>query len=144
MADRIYVRRSEHDRLLSLAEQASGGVDAVAAERLEAELDRALVVEDGPMPADVVTMESRVVFEDLRTGTTRDVVLVYPSAADASAGRVSVLAPIGAALIGLRTGDSIEWPLPDGRTARIRILSVAQPVSAQPVSAQPAAGDSAA
>jgi hypothetical protein len=47
--------------------------------------------------------------------------------ADASAGRVSVLAPVGAALLGLRTGDSIEWPLPDGRHARIRILSVAQP-----------------
>lgn len=139
MADRIYIRRAEHDRLISLVEQASGGVDGGAAERLEAELDRALVVEDGPMPPDVVTMESRVVFEDARTGSRREVVVVYPSAADASAGRVSVLAPIGAALIGLRTGDTIEWPLPDGRTARIRIVSVAQPVPAEA-----AAGPSAA
>jgi regulator of nucleoside diphosphate kinase len=127
MAERIFVSRSDLNRLLPLVEQHAGGVDGVAAERLEAELDRAVVVEDGPVAPDVVAMESRVTFEDEGTGTAREVVLVYPGSADASAGRVSVLAPVGAALLGLRTGDRIDWPLPDGRTARIRILSVAPP-----------------
>jgi regulator of nucleoside diphosphate kinase len=127
MAERIYVSRSDLKRLLPLVEQHAGGVDGVAAERLEAELDRAIVVEDGPVAPDVVAMESRVTFEDEGTGTAREVTLVYPGSADASAGRVSVLAPVGAALLGLRTGDRIDWPLPDGRTARIRILSVAPP-----------------
>jgi regulator of nucleoside diphosphate kinase len=127
MAERIFVSRSDLNRLGPLVEQHAGGVDGVAAERLEAELDRAVVVEDGPVAPDVVAMESRVTFEDEGTGTAREVVLVYPGSADASAGRVSVLAPVGAALLGLRTGDRIDWPLPDGRTARIRILSVAPP-----------------
>jgi regulator of nucleoside diphosphate kinase len=127
MAERIFVSRSDLNRLRPLVEQHAGGVDGVAAERLEAELDRAVVVEDGPVAPDVVAMESRVTFEDEGTGTAREVVLVYPGSADASAGRVSVLAPVGAALLGLRTGDRIDWPLPDGRTARIRILSVAPP-----------------
>ncbi|HYG67633.1 MAG TPA: nucleoside diphosphate kinase regulator [Anaeromyxobacteraceae bacterium] len=136
MAERIYVRKSELDRLLSLVEQHPGGVDATAVERLEGELDRAIVVGDGePLPPDVVTMDSRVVFEDGRTGNVREVTLVYPGGADASAGRVSVLAPIGAALLGLRAGDTIEWPLPQGRTARIRILSVAQPGTGDGVTA---------
>jgi regulator of nucleoside diphosphate kinase len=127
MAERIYVSRSDLKRLVPLVEQHEGGVDGAAAERLEAELDRAIVVEDGPVAPDVVAMESRVTFEDEGTGSRREVLLVYPSAADASAGRVSVLAPVGAALLGLRVGDRIDWPLPDGRTARIRILSVVQP-----------------
>jgi regulator of nucleoside diphosphate kinase len=127
MAERIFVSRSDLSRLLPLVEQHAGGVDGAAAERLEGELDRAVVVEDGPVAPDVVAMESRVTFEDEGTGTAREVVLVYPGSADASAGRVSVLAPVGAALLGLRTGDRIDWPLPDGRTARIRILSVAPP-----------------
>lgn len=56
--------------------------------------------------------------------------LVYPTGADASAGRISVLAPIGAALLGLAAGDTITWPLPDGREARIRILTVESPAAA--------------
>lgn len=135
MAERIYITEPEHDRLRDLVEQHTEGRDAAAAERLGAELDRAVVVPPARLPPDVVSMEARVTFEDERTGTVREVVVVYPGAADATAGRISVLAPIGAALIGLRVGDAIDWPLPDGRWAELRILSVAQPPAAGSVTA---------
>lgn len=127
MAERIYITEPELQRLRDLVEQHTEGRDGAAAERLGAELDRAIAVAPERLPADVVTIDSRVTFEDERSGAVREVVIVYPSAANASAGRISVLAPIGAALIGLRIGDAIDWPLPDGRWAEIRILAVAQP-----------------
>jgi regulator of nucleoside diphosphate kinase len=128
MASRIHVARSEIDRLRALVEQHSEGRDAVAAERLGAELDRAIVVDR--LPPGVVAPGSRVRFEDQPTRTVREAVLVYPASADASAGRISVLAPIGAALLGLAAGDTIAWPLPGGREARIRILAV-EPAAAE-------------
>ena len=122
MAKHVYVSSAHLKRLRDLAEGYAAGRDAPAAERLEEELDRATIVER--LPPDVVGIGSRVRFEDRSTRSVREVVLAWPQAANASAGRVSVLAPVGAALLGLRTGDSIEWPLPDGRSARLRILSV--------------------
>src|SRR5205085_2020180 len=128
MTERIYVSMSDLPQLRSLIDAHWTGRDGEAAQRLSGELDRAILVDVHQMPSDVVRIESRVTFEETQTGAVREVVLVYPSKADASAGRVSVLAPIGAALLGLRVGDRIEWPLPDGSTARIRILTVAQGV----------------
>jgi regulator of nucleoside diphosphate kinase len=125
MADQIYVSESEIQRLRAVVEQHLDGRESATAERLAAELDRAVVVEPSRMPADAVTIGSRVTFEEQQSGATREVTLVYPTDADASAGRVSVLAPVGAALLGLRTGDAIEWPLPGGRMARFRIRAVA-------------------
>lgn len=127
MADRIYITDSDLERLRALVDQHTEGRDAASAERLAAELDRAVVVDPARLPRDAVTMDSRVTFEEARAGRVREVVLVYPANANPAAGRISVLAPVGAALLGLRTGDEIEWPLPDGRTARIRILAVTQP-----------------
>jgi regulator of nucleoside diphosphate kinase len=135
MAERIYITEADIDRLHALVDRHWDGRDGAAAERLATELDRAILVGPDELPPDVVTMQSRVAFEDIRTGAIREVVLVYPAAADASAGKLSVLAPIGAALLGLRVGDTIEWPLPDDRTAEIRILSVAQPLRAKETAA---------
>jgi regulator of nucleoside diphosphate kinase len=118
------------DRLRALVEQHSEGLDALAAERLAAELDRAIVVEG--LPPGIVAPGSRVRFEDERTGALREAVLVYPGDADASAGRISVLAPVGAAILGLAAGDAIAWPLPGGREARIRIRAV-EPAAAAKV-----------
>jgi regulator of nucleoside diphosphate kinase len=131
MAERIYITKPDLQRLRSLVDQHAEGRDAAAAEQLSGELGRAIVIEPSRLPADVVTIESRVAFEEVRSGTAREMVLVYPANANPSAGRISVLAPVGAALLGLRTGDAIEWPLPDGRTAKIRILAVAQPAAAR-------------
>ena len=106
-------------RLLPVVEQH----DSAVSESLEAELHRANIVPQRSVPADVVTMNSEVVYEDVATFEKRTVHLVYPKDADASRELISVLAPIGSALLGLRVGQSIEWPVPAG-TRRIRVLEI--------------------
>jgi regulator of nucleoside diphosphate kinase len=69
-------------------------------------------------------MNSLVSFEDLETGERSQVTLVYPSATSGTEGRVSILAPIGSALLGLSVGDAIEWPVPGGRSRRLRVTAV--------------------
>lgn len=85
------------------------------------ELERAIVVPAERIPRDVVTMNSRLIYADESAGTAREVVLVFPSDADPWSGRVSVLAPVGCALLGLRVGQSIDWNLPNGRRHRLRV-----------------------
>lgn len=91
---------------------------------LAEELERAIVVPSDRIPKDVVTMNSRLIYSDENTGTTREIELVYPDEADSTAGRVSVLAPVGCALLGLRTGQSIDWNLPGGKVHRLRVERV--------------------
>jgi regulator of nucleoside diphosphate kinase len=93
------------------------------AEQLDIELARANVVAPGEIGRDVVTMDSEVTYEELGTGTRRTVRIVYPRDADASAGRISVLAPLGCALLGLRIGQEIAWRMPSG-IRRVRVLAV--------------------
>jgi regulator of nucleoside diphosphate kinase len=97
--------------------------DSPAAELLDAELHRARIVAPDHAPADVVMMNSEVVYEDCETSATRTVRVVYPKDADAVQGRISVLAPIGSALLGLRVGQSITWRVPNG-TKRLRVVEV--------------------
>ncbi|MDB4962845.1 MAG: rnk [Myxococcales bacterium] len=97
--------------------------DSPASEQLEGELQRATVVEQRSAPPDVVTMNSEVVYEDHTSGTRRTVRVVYPRDADASRGWISVLAPIGSALLGLRVGPSIAWQLPSG-PRRISVIEL--------------------
>lgn len=94
-----------------------------AADALEEELDRAEVVESTALPTNVVSMNSTVHLQECKSGREFELTLVYPEDAGEE-GRVSVLAPIGSALLGLSIGSEIEWPLPDGRTARIRVLGL--------------------
>lgn len=91
---------------------------------LAEELDRAIVVPADRIPENVVTMHSRLIYSDESTGSTREVELVFPEESDPLAGRVSVLAPVGCALLGLRVGQSIEWNLPNGKVHRLRVESV--------------------
>lgn len=120
----ITLLEEDFAKLSALVANRVTGRDADAAEQLEAEIERARVVPAGEAPRDLVTMNSRVQFKDERTGRTRVVQLVYPADADAAAGRVSVLAPIGAALLGLSVGQRIEWPLPNGAMAAVEIIGV--------------------
>jgi regulator of nucleoside diphosphate kinase len=90
------------------------------------EIDRARVVRDGALPADVVGMGSRVRFRDESTGTKRTVRLVYPHEADIAAGKVSILTPIGAGLIGLREGQSIRWEDRDGHPKILQVIAVGE------------------
>lgn len=124
--EQILVTDVDLKRLLSLLDRH----DDPLAESVEAELLRATIVAQRDVPADVVTMNSEVVYEDCATGARRTVQVAYPEEADASAGRVSILAPIGAALLGLRVGQEIDWPVVN-RTKRIRVVQVSyQPESA--------------
>lgn len=102
---------------------------------LAEELDLAIVVPSDRIPKDVVTMNSRLIYLDESTGSMREVELVYPEEADPVAGRVSVLAPVGCALLGLSVGQSIDWTLPGGKVHRLRVervLSQPQPADADP------------
>jgi regulator of nucleoside diphosphate kinase len=106
----MVVTKKDMELLRAVIEIHSLGGDAEAAARLSDQLDRASIVPSEHVPVDVVTMNSRVVFED-HTGARREVLLVYPPAADESRDRVSVLSPVGTALLGLVVGESIDWPV---------------------------------
>jgi regulator of nucleoside diphosphate kinase len=95
----------------------------VEAEQLDIELERANVVGQTEIDRDVITMNSEVVCEDLEAGVRRTVRIVYPQDADASRGWISILAPLGCALLGLRVGQQIEWRMPSGMR-RVRVLAV--------------------
>ena len=92
--------------------------DATGRAELEAELARASVVEPQQMPANVVTMNSTVKFVMQSSGEAFEMTLVYPKDADSSGKTVSILAPVGSALLGLTQGDEIEWPNPASERAR--------------------------
>lgn len=95
---------------------------------LRAELERAIVVPSESMPPSIVSMHALVRYRDEDSGQIREVELVYPDEANPGAGRVSVFAPVGAALIGLNLGESIEWEFPDGSLRRLRVLAVRPPL----------------
>jgi regulator of nucleoside diphosphate kinase len=96
------------------------------------ELDRALVLSSGSVPPDLVTMNSTVVYEDEDTGMLREITIVYPPEADSRKGNVSVLAPLGTALLGLSVGQSIVWPFPGGSLRTLRVVQLLyQPEAAE-------------
>jgi regulator of nucleoside diphosphate kinase len=101
-----------------------------AATALMDELNRAEVVDDDQVPADVVTMHSEVECEDIASGEQHVLTLVFPSEADVERARVSVLAPVGSALLGLSVGQSIDWQAPGGRPLKLRVTAVRHPVQA--------------
>lgn len=91
---------------------------------LAAELETAVVVEPHRIPRDVVTMNSRVRFEDRSTGEIRVVTVVFPRDADAASGKTSVLSTVGMALLGVAVGETIRWPFPDGTTRELLVLKL--------------------
>jgi regulator of nucleoside diphosphate kinase len=120
----IFVTEDDHDRLSRLlAGAALSRRDRDHVAQLAAELDRAQIVPPDEIPPDVVTMHSEVALRDLDTGEALTFRLVYPSEADADRQRVSILAPIGTAVLGYRAGDTVEWTVPGG-TRRLRIERV--------------------
>ena len=129
----IYLTTPDRQRLLALVEgyRVQGREDRSTLERLEEEIDRAVVVEAHEIPPDVVTLDSRVALFDLDTGEQLVFTLVLPSRSNVDAGRISVLAPLGMAVLGYRAGDDIEWEVPAGRR-RLRVQSVTyQPEAAE-------------
>ncbi len=125
----IVVSSLDLERIDSLLESPSyrqfPGVDS-----LRAELERASILDPKEMPADVVTMNSTVKVVDEDSGEEHELTLVYPREADGDPGKVSVLAPVGSAILGLRVGATIRWPMPGGRQIALRIAAISyQPES---------------
>ncbi len=119
----IVVTRSDYQRLSDLADAAIQNTSA-AGEELAAELDRARIVEADEIAPDVVTMHARFTFREDSHGTTRTVSLVYPGEENVDEGRISVLTPIGAALLGLSEGQSITLEGRDGAPRSITVLKL--------------------
>jgi len=119
----IVITASEAHRLSALADSSMAVFPRVA-QFLARETDRAQVVADDADLHDVVRMGSRVRYRDDETGDVREVVLVYPHEADIALRRISVLTPVGAALIGLSVGQTIDFQTPSHQTRSVTILAV--------------------
>jgi len=131
-ASSIYITELDYDRLNGLIDRTRerNGVDKEYLNKLEAELERAEVVEANEIPADVITMRSKVRLKDLVSGESNTYSLVFPTESDFAEGKISVLAPIGTAILGYRLGDTIEWQVPSG-LRRLKVEEILyQPESA--------------
>ena len=121
----LLLSRLDAERIEALLEQPQ--YRALNTRALQEELERAEIAEPAQMPADIITMNSiaQVRLEEAGQGShERELTLVYPRDADGSAEKVSILAPVGSALLGLRVGDAIDWPMPGGRNARLHVLAI--------------------
>ncbi|WP_157670783.1 nucleoside diphosphate kinase regulator [Chitinibacter sp. FCG-7] len=105
-----------------LERQAAQGLADISG--LENELARAHIVEPENMPPDVVTMRSQVCFEILPEGKTFELTLCYPDEMNGSREQISILAPIGSAILGLSVGQEISWPTPAGTQLRVRVKAL--------------------
>jgi regulator of nucleoside diphosphate kinase len=118
----ILISDGDLEALNRLADQARGHL-AAAAEQLLLELERARIVAQDQLPPETVRMGSTVTFvtED---GRERTIELTFPDRADIAADRISILTPVGAALIGVSVGQTIDWPAPNGRRRSLTVKAV--------------------
>lgn len=119
----IIINRLDAERLQRLIDDASDK-DLFVADALEEELERGEVIDPEEIPDDVVSMNSRIQFTDLTRNRQMIRTLVYPHSLSTTEDGISVMAPVGAALIGLRVGDVIDWNLPDGHQVSLRVDAV--------------------
>lgn len=116
----LVIKREDFEKILGIISLAKNELGAL----LEEELGRAEIVSAAEFPRDRVAMNSRVVYKDMETGKESKVTVVFPHEANVDENKISILAPIGAALIGLRVGQEIHWPLPHGKDKRVKVISV--------------------
>ena len=120
----IFITEFDLERLNKLiAEERANGREKAYLSDLEEELGRATVVESKDIPADVITMNSKVNLKDLDTGEEMTFSLVFPQDADIDQGRISILAPIGTGMLGYEVGDILEWKVPAG-LRKLEILEI--------------------
>lgn len=117
---KIYVTEKDFMRLKNLLDSHNGD----EFEDLEIELDRAGVLSDANVPKDLITMNSQIRYLNVQDNKELTITLVYPKDANSSEGKISILAPLGSALIGLKVDQEINWMFPDGKTRTLRILEV--------------------
>ncbi len=123
MHPKIIISSLDIKRLEALLESLSDDVFP-GKEDLEKELARAEIVDPKNMPSTVVTMNSTVRFKIESSSKEFTLTLVYPKDFDSSGDKISVIAPVGSALLGLSIGDEIEWPKPGGGVLRVRIEDI--------------------
>ncbi|MBL0866233.1 nucleoside diphosphate kinase regulator [Pectobacterium carotovorum] len=119
----LTISELDAERLDMLLEQPAFA-DSDIAQALNEELDRADILPSASIPSHVVTMNSRVRFRDLNTNEEHIRTLVYPAAVKDSKEPLSVMAPLGAALLGMHVGNFITWQLPNGEETRIEVLEL--------------------
>ena len=124
----VTMTAEDHARLSTLAHAAADRMPE-AASALDDELDRAVILAPGRTPESIVRMGSEVEFRDDVSGKTQVLTLVYPEDADIAKGRISVLTPVGTALIGLRAGASITWRTRGGALRRLTVIQVREGVA---------------
>ena len=122
---RIFITRQDRERLTTMLDEALAAKhrDAASLKELAHELAIAQIVDPQDVPADIVTMNSRVVVQDVETGESSEYVLVFPEQADVAEGRLSVVSPIGTAILGYAKGDVLTWQTPGG-PRKIKIAAI--------------------
>ncbi|MEO6993997.1 MAG: nucleoside diphosphate kinase regulator [Lacunisphaera sp.] len=124
----IYITRDDNSKLRLLLATALYSNRNAALRNLRDELDRAVIIDPAAIPTNVVTMESRVTFEDLSSGEIEEYTITFPDRANIEDKRISILAPVGTALIGCREGEIVKWNTPGGiRRLKIREVNAATP-----------------
>lgn len=123
MSRKIYITQPDKDKLLKIINKAKfeNLGDNLNLRDLETEVIRATVTDISKLPSNVITMNSKVLL--MMEGIDEEVTLVYPSEADIIENRISILSPIGTAILGYSEGDIIEWNVPKG-TAQIEVKKV--------------------
>jgi len=116
----IFITEKDYARIRHVM----SSVNSIDYENLELELERAKIISDDEVPPDLVTMNSRVKFFNIQENKEMIVTIVYPDDANDNEGKVSILDPLGSALIGLLENREINWMFPDGKTKTLRILKV--------------------
>lgn len=117
MARKIHITSVDRDRLLRLIgkeREFNNVINKEYLKNLELELASAQIVISQEIPKDVITMNSKVLLKDTSTAEEMVYSLVYPSEANLVEDKISILAPVGTAILGYREGDIIEWKVPDG------------------------------
>lgn len=114
------ITQSNREKIASILPIAREDIAAL----LEEELERANIVSDEDLPTDVVSMNSTVKFLDLDTDKESTVQLVFPQDTNIAENKISILTPVGSALIGLRVGQTINWPFPNGKVKQLKVISV--------------------
>ncbi|OKL41666.1 nucleoside diphosphate kinase regulator [Pontibacter flavimaris] len=115
MENIIYLTELDYKRLVDLIQaHRQGNAPAANIGKLGEELKRAKRVPSEEIPANVITMNSRVLLKDLQGGRELEITLVYPKDADINTRKISIFAPVGTAILGCKEGDVVEWPVPSG------------------------------
>ncbi|MGI6066371.1 MAG: nucleoside diphosphate kinase regulator [Bacillota bacterium] len=125
MARVIYISEFDKEKLrkLIIKEKEYNSRNTKYLKNLEQELERARAVSPQEIPRDAITMNSKVFLKDLDSGEEMTYTLVYPAEADLTENKISVLAPVGTAILGYREGDVIDWEVPNG-VVRLRVEKV--------------------